>query len=246
MISSIPQKWKSLMKEDSNVNNYYVFADYRVILDGKEKKLIEITTKEVYNHLLKKLVKRATSENKWEDEVGLNYDEEQWEHVYTYPYGLTRDVKILSFQYKITHRILACKKNLKIWNIALENLCDVCHNEIDGIEHHLVACPVLLQFWNNFFTWWKAVSEMSFPVDTYDIIFGIPNPNEDATICHMNYLILHAIYYIYVTKLKKNTPKIYEFIMEIKNSLNILQLNMENKGQQKKFGLKWAPLLEIL
>jgi hypothetical protein len=155
-------------------------------------------------------------------------------------------VKILSFQYKITHRILACKKNLKIWNIALENLCDVCHNEIDGIEHHLVACPVLLQFWNNFFTWWKAVSEMSFPVDTYDIIFGIPNPNEDATICHMNYLILHAIYYIYVTKLKKNTPKIYEFIMEIKNSLNILQINMENKGQQKKFGLKWAPLLEIL
>jgi hypothetical protein len=48
MISAIPQKWKILMKEDPNVKNYFVFADYRVLLDGEDKKLIEISTKEVY------------------------------------------------------------------------------------------------------------------------------------------------------------------------------------------------------
>jgi hypothetical protein len=244
--SAIPQKWKSLMKEDTNVNNYFVFADHRVILNGEDKKLIEISTKDVYNHLIKKIVKRATSENKWEEETGINYDEDQWERVYTLPYGLTRDVRILSFQYKTTHRILACKKNLKIWNITTDNICDVCCNDIDGIEHHLVACPVLLEFWDYFFRWWKSVSMMIFPVDTYDIIFGIPNPNEDLTISHMNYLILHALYYIYVTKIKKNTPKLYEYILEVKRNLNILQINMESKGQQKRFGIKWAPLADIL
>jgi hypothetical protein len=221
MTSAIPQKWKSLLKEDANVNNYFVFADYRVIVDGENRKLIEISTKEVYSHLMKKKFKRATSENKWEEETGINYDTEQWEHVYLLPYQITRDVKILSFQYKITHRILACKKNLKIWKIKTDNICDVCNNDVDGIEHYLVACPVLLEFWDSFFRWWKAVSEMIFPVDTYDIIFGIPNPNEDLTICHMNYLILHALYYIYVTKKRRKKPQIMRIYTRSKEEFKL-------------------------
>ena len=127
-----------------------------------------------------------------------------------------------------------------------DNICDVCRNDIDGIEHHLVACPVLLEFWDNFFNWWKAISKMTFPVDTYDILFGIRNPNNDTTILHMNFLILHALYYIYITKIKKNTPKLFEFILEAKRRLDIKRTNMEDKGQKKKFDTRWAPLTDNL
>ena len=87
---------------------------------------------------------------------------------------------------------------------------------------------------------------MIFPVDTYDILFGIPNPNNDITILHMNYLILHAMYYIYITKKRNNTPELYEFLIETKNSLNIMQSNMETKGLHKRFSKQWAPLLELM
>jgi hypothetical protein len=246
MISSIPQEWKRLMKADVNVNNYFVFADYTILIQGTVKKLIETDTKEVYWHLVKKVTNRATSEAKWEEDTGIGYDEEKWEQVYTYPYTLTRDVKILSFQYKVSHRILACKRNLMTWKITNSNICDDCEGEIDGIEHHLVACPLLLKFWDSLFKWWKAVAKIFFPIDTYDIILGIPNPNNDQMITHMNYLILHAMYFIYRRKLNKNPTELYEFLVHIKRTFELQKINMENKGQQNSFDKIWAPLLEYL
>jgi hypothetical protein len=87
---------------------------------------------------------------------------------------------------------------------------------------------------------------MIFPVDTYDILFGIPNPNNDTIILHMNYLILHAMYFIYKTKQKDQQPELKEFLIEAKSSLQIMQINMETKGQNKKFDKLWAPLMELL
>jgi hypothetical protein len=244
--SAIPHDWKKMIKDDTNSTNYFVFADFNILVNDTYKKLIEVKTNEVYQHLITKIAKRATSEAKWEEETGINYDEEQWEQAYSYPYQLTRDVKILSFHYKITHRILACKRNLKTWKIKNDNICDVCTIEMDGIEHHLIACPVLLDFWSNLFTWWKAVSKMAFPIDTYDILFGIPNPNNDIIIYHMNYLILHALYYIYVTKITSKTPKLFEYVLVAKRNLDMLKTNMENKGLQKKYNARWAPLADSI
>ena len=82
---------------------------------------------------------------------------------------MANDVRILSFHYKITHRILACERNLKTWQMEKDNVCNICKNDIDGIEHYLIASPMLLHFWDHFFNWWKATSLMMFPVDTYNI-----------------------------------------------------------------------------
>jgi hypothetical protein len=246
VVCSIPREWKLLIKNDTNATNYHIFADYNVTIQDTEKKLIEITSKQVYWHLVKKIEQRATSEEKWEKETGIKFDNDQWEQAYRFPYELTKNVKIISFHYKIMHRILACKRNLKTWKIKTNNICDVCENDLDGIEHHLVACPALLKFWDMFFNWWKAIAQMSFPVDTYDLLFGIPNPNNDVTILHLNYLILHALYYIYVNKQKDKSPDLFEFIIDIKNSLEIKQINMESKGQKKQFNSNWAPLQEIM
>jgi hypothetical protein len=48
LLSAIPQEWKNMIKMDPNANNYFVFADFNVIVNGSNKKLIEITTKEGY------------------------------------------------------------------------------------------------------------------------------------------------------------------------------------------------------
>ena len=127
---AIPKDWKRILKDDINANNYHVFADYNVTIDGKEKKMCELTSKDVYWHLIKKIEQRATSESKWELETGINYDENKWQYAYTYPYNLTKDVRILSFHYKITHRIFACKRNLKTWKIEKDNICDTCGGDI--------------------------------------------------------------------------------------------------------------------
>ena len=110
--------------------------------------------------------KRPTSESTWEDEVGLNFSEEDWQFAYMLSYGLTRNTRIQQLHYKITLGILACKEKLCTWKITDDKICDRCKADVDCIEHHLVACPNILQFWDSFFNWWRSTFQMSFPVDT--------------------------------------------------------------------------------
>ena len=78
-----------------------------------------------------------------------------------------------------------------------DKIYDLRKMDVDGIEHHLIACPDILPFWNSSFKWWRNVMLMNFPIDTYDILFGIPNPNKDNTIMQLNVILLHALYYVY-------------------------------------------------
>jgi hypothetical protein len=152
------------------------------------------------------------------------------------------------FQFKVTRRTLACKYQLEKWKIKDNNICDTCNNEIDIIEHHLVACPETLAFWTNLFNWFKSVTETSIPVDTYDIIFGLPNPNEEPLIIQLNYVMLLAKYYIYVAKKKGKTLDLYLFLIECKRSLQQKNMIMTivNDKQNKKFSRTWEPLLECM
>jgi hypothetical protein len=121
---AVAPEWKREMLNDTNVLNYVIFTQYRVIIEDKKKQLIECSTKEVYWHYVSKIAERPTSENTWEEKVGLGFTNEQWDNTYTYPYKLTKNTRILEFQFKITHRILACKEKLCKWKIKDSEICD--------------------------------------------------------------------------------------------------------------------------
>ena len=63
---------------------------------------------------------------------------------YTTPYKATSDTKIIAFQLKVTHRLLACKYNLYKWKIENNAICNECKDGIDIIEHYLLACPKVI------------------------------------------------------------------------------------------------------
>jgi hypothetical protein len=245
IINTIPQKWKDIIKEDKNINNYVVFKDFFVMINNQRKKLEEITTKDLYWHLVQSKCKRPTSENKWQEETGLNFNVKDWEEIYMNIYKVTRDTKLITFKFKVTHRILACKRNLQRWKIKDDNLCDMCGIEIDNIEHHLLACSKILPFWDSFFNWWKISTKMAFPVDTYNVILGIPNQNDDVTVNQLNYMLLQGTYFVYSCRQQDNTPELYNFLMICKNELNKLQIIMTDKGQEEKFTKSWKTLYEI-
>jgi hypothetical protein len=110
IISAIPTKWKKLINSDNNIMNYKVFLDCKVDINEQSRKLIEVTTKDLYNELINRKAMRPTTENTWQEKVGLDFDESTWGLIYRNPYKITREVKIIAFHFKITHRIIACKK----------------------------------------------------------------------------------------------------------------------------------------
>jgi hypothetical protein len=242
LVSAIPSKWKKMLKTDSNCLNYYVFYDHKITAEEGEKKVTELTTKELYWILVKKSTQRPTSENSWESEVGLGFGDDEWSFIYTNPYNLTRDTKVLAFQYKVTHRFLACKHKLHTWKIEKNNICNSCNKEDDILEHHLVACPQTLDFWTSVFKWFKAAMGISFPIDTYDIIFGIPNPNSDTMILQLNFILLYGMYHTYRRKQAKKEPELYVFLLECKQSLEIKKYMMVSNGKKAEFEKHWELL----
>ena len=169
--------------------------------------------------------------------MGLGFNEEDWGYIYVNPYKLTKNTRILQFHYRVTHRILACKEKLFKWKIKESIICDRCSAYADGIEHHLIACLNTQLFWDRLFNWWRSCMKIMFPIDTYDILFGLNNPNDDVIINQINFTTLHAMYYIYNCNRKQDIPELYHFLMELKGK-------MVTECKVKQFDKAWAELYD--
>jgi hypothetical protein len=241
---TIPKDWKKQIASDNlNSDRNPIFKCN--IYYAKEKKEIGSTdTREVYWHFIDKITQRPTSEAKWIEKTELDVTVNEWEIIYKMPYGLTRDTSIRAFHYKITHRIIACNYQLKIWKIKDRDKCDYC-DEIDNIEHFFVTCEKSKAFWNTVLKWWEIFAKTTFPLYVYETIFGVPNEENNIVVANLNYLLLHGNYHIYRCK-KKGISNLYEFLLDCKNRLQIEHKIMISKDKEDDFNLKWGELYNSL
>ena len=144
---AIPSKWKKLIKENSNgITDTIIDHDCKLTYNKMTKQLMDVTTKEAYKMLLLKKGRRPTSKTKWSETELLQIDKDDWPNIYESAFKRTTDTKLQTFQFKITHRILACKANLYTWKIEENDICNFCNSEKTTLEHHLVMCNETLEF----------------------------------------------------------------------------------------------------
>jgi hypothetical protein len=131
-----------------------------------------------------------------------------WNLIFVNNLNVTNDTNVRNFQYKITHRIIACNYNLKIWKIKTNDICDFCI-ETDTIEHFLVECEHIYKFWQQIFNWWPDNMKVWLQIDTYEIIVGISNKCNEPIGNQLNFFILYRKYYIYCCKKGGNNMNLY-------------------------------------
>jgi DNA-directed RNA polymerase subunit L len=171
----------------------------------------------------------------------MNVDEEFWEYIYVLPSTLTKNSKVQMMQYKIIHHILAVNSKLKIWGKSVSDLCKTC-KEIENIEHLIYYCPKALDLWNSIQIWWKAIFHFSITISALEIIFGLPNENNDNNIFLYNYVILYTKYYIYISKKKDDELHLYNLLLLIKKELTLKKNFYAEKNQLHKFNRIWDEL----
>jgi hypothetical protein len=195
LIHCIPKLWKTMIKNTTEHLGYKLPNDYSIKIDDKLTNIEEIATRELYCHISNNYkIKPATSKNRWIELYNeMNFENEYWELIYETPFKLTKNSKVQMTQYKIIHRILAVNHNL-IFFFKIENeTCDYC-NEVDTIEHFLYQCPKTMKLWESIQTWWKTNFQFKIDISVLEIIFGLPNENNEKTINLYNYIILYAKY----------------------------------------------------
>jgi hypothetical protein len=171
----------------------------------------------------------------------MDVEDEFWEYIYALPYTLTKNSKVLMLQYKIANQILAVNSKLKIWGKSNSNLCKVCQ-EIETIEHFIYHCPKALALWEAVQKWWKTTFDFSINISVLEIIFGLPNENNDNHILLYNYVILYTKYYIYQNKKKDEQLYLFNLLLLIKKELNLKMIMYSEKNQLHKFNKIWGEL----
>ena len=68
------------------------------------------------------------------------------------PYKSATDCTLRSFQYKYIQRIIATNKYLFTCNLSNTNLCDMCSEHIETIEHLFWEYKYIQSLWNQLIT----------------------------------------------------------------------------------------------
>ena len=153
------------------------------------------------------------------------------------------EVRLQSFHYKLLNRIFPCNSNLYKWGIANSSSCASCGN-IDTIEHHLYYCHAVLQFWKSLEQWVNNVFEVYIPLKITDIIFGIVHlKTQDNLIPTLNYLIIYAKWFVYISKKDSKELSFIRFQKYMKHILSIEQQIAINREKLTAFNIQWSPIL---
>jgi hypothetical protein len=77
-------------------------------------------------------------------------------------------------------------------------------------------------------------------------VFGVPNECLEPIVCQINFLILHAKYYICTKKQAREAVDIYEVLVESRNTISLKYEIMAEDSIGEKIIKLWGDLHECL
>ena len=79
-----------------------------------------------------------------------------WQKCFSRIYAFSKDNRLRQFSFKLLHRIITTRKELKRYNMANDDLCTRCSNP-DSIEHTFINCHNSMHFYNLTLRWFNGM-----------------------------------------------------------------------------------------
>ena len=224
---SLPYAWRNLLKNHNGNENIF---DEIVYIENKEMKiLMKSDSKKMYSLFNDKNSILPTCLYRWQN-IFPHLEELPWKDIFKLSFNITRETSLQSFQYKILHRTITCRKKLHEMRLIDNPLCPNC-GEVDDLSHFFIQCNYVKVFWTSLFSWLNNILPLSFSVNKRDILFGINGTNDSTIVA--NYVILHAKYFIYRHRIQEDhTLHILAFKALLKHKLAIEKMILEHKNPQ--------------
>ena len=126
LITSIPPEWKKLLRNQNNCSPTAI-PTLAPLHDPP-------STRTAYSFLLNKAISPPTSEKRI---LNFGFTKENIHKVYTFPFLITKDSKLIAFQCNIIHHILPTKSSLFRAGITESDTCTLCKTEKQTTSHLL-------------------------------------------------------------------------------------------------------------
>lgn len=230
--NSIPITWRKSLSKNFDGN---IPIRYKMNINSQEFDLKKSVPRDWYQAIVKGSQQEIKRKHTWITELSQPNEEVQidWEAVYTLPYKVIRDTKIQSFQYRVIHHIITCKKYLRDIRMKQESACNKCGEE-DTITHFFVSCPSIGAFWDKIYGWCDNFIglKLDFLTDC-ELLLGMTKDNGNPKVFRMtNWLILAAKYYIHRQRLFHDGEVcLNTFLAEIRKKTVRGKIGLPERGQ---------------
>lgn len=205
-----------------------------------------LSPKRMYVKLLSRNYKPNIALQRWKDgDEGVHIrDHEEWSDICSRVFCTTRETKIQSLQYKISHRVIPCNVFLKRLRISDSDLCNYCQAK-DSVPHFFFTCEVVKPFWKTVASWFSSADDLYLHhLSTKEFIFGLPKNYHRSNI--INPILAYVRSYIHRQKLfhgGKLDP--IQWLREFREKLKAKQWICRKLRKRKHFN-KWERILHEL
>jgi exonuclease III len=241
----IPAAWKQILKSDKKDEDVvYEKDDWNiyVTMEGEVVNLDSCNTKQLYvAYTKKKALQNPKCFKFWKELIDI--DKEDLTSYFYIPFKYIRDCKIQSLQYKILHNIYSNNLRKKQWRVRDDDHCVLC-KEKDDMLHHFCLCANTAMFWNGLVNWFNNIVNGQYTWSYQDILLGYHDKCEHTL--QINFLILHAKWYIFRSKYLKEKCFLLEYLAELKTRLKAEQIILYNRKENLKFVDLWQAIYDEL
>ena len=199
VIDAIPQKWKAIMRQ--NTNSKFTNVCNKRLFNNTYKTIDDIRSNDIYWKYLSNIVQAPTCIDSWKSKCDFSFDDNEWKLIFNLPQSTTKDVKLREFQTKIIHRVYASNSYVSNFDHNINKNCSVCKICAD-ICHMFYDCIYVNMFWCKLNEWLSHHISPTM-LSKKDIIFGQLLPNSEL----INFCILHGKWFLH-REYKKNNNNI--------------------------------------
>ena len=193
--------------------------------NAEENSVTNLSTGSIYSSILTDTFEPPNSQNKI---LRQGCTEKTLDKVYQLPFKITKEVKLVMFQYKIIHNILPAQFSLHRDGIAESDICSLCKNERQTLHHLFVLCTEVHSFWNTFQDWWLQKTHDKLSLNQSNILYGFFEKSSYWQT--LNYSILIAKYYILCTSKGGGVLSFQSFLLRLSDRIQTLkQIAVANK-----------------
>ena len=198
-------------------------------------------SKHIIKSSLSKKPNMHASIAKWNN----NFQNLEWPKIFSICHKTTVDTKLRWFQMRLIYRILPTNRFLFLRKIKTSEICHLCRNYAETIEHMLFDCVLIGQFWQNLKTNFidKLPHVNMLNISKELVLFG--RKQNVQTDKPLNLFILAAKYYIYSCKFTNSIPNANIYLKLFKYRYSI-EKNYHQNILNNTFDLMWLPYKTVI